>query len=78
MVLLDLEFISAKLNLEPTKVKRKGEPITSKRAMNDDYLSYEVEFGDFELEKVLETFLNDLKPSNDYIRGLASQHEYIL
>lgn len=72
---LDFEDINSKLNLQPTKIKRKGDPITSKRAMKDDYWSYKVEFGESELDMALESFLNDLKPSIDEIRRLATKHD---
>ena len=74
-----MEEITANLMLQPTKVKRKGEPITSKQAMKDDYQSYKVEFDETDLEMALDSFLNDFNPSNDYIRSIATkQNVYIL
>lgn len=70
---LDFEDIATNLELQPEKIKRKGESITSDQVMKDDYWTYKVKFGDS--HTALDSFLNDLKPSNEFIRSISTKHE---
>lgn len=72
---LDIEVISRHINLQPTKIKRKGELVTSKQAMIDDYWTYKVEFDNSEFENAFETFLIDVMPSNEFMKNIAITNE---
>ncbi|WP_379346175.1 DUF4279 domain-containing protein [Paenibacillus sp. GCM10027629] len=72
---MSFEDITTSLKLQPTTIKRKGEPLTSDQVINDDYWSYKVKFGDGQMDTALESFLNSLKPSNEFIRSIANNHE---
>ncbi|CAH1193928.1 hypothetical protein PAECIP111892_01353 [Paenibacillus auburnensis] len=72
---MNFEEITTNINLQPVKIKRKGEPITSKQVMKDDYWSYKVKFGDRHFDTALDSFLNDLMPSEKYIKRISMKHE---
>lgn len=73
---LDFNNITAKIKLQPTSTKRKGEPVTKEKALHDDKWDYKVKYNDYdEMESVLEVLVNDLQPSKEFIRELSKVHD---
>jgi hypothetical protein len=73
---LDFDYIAANMKLQPTSTKIKGQPVTKVGKMPNDKWSYKVTYmGYEELHIGLETFLNDLQPSKEFIREISKVHD---
>ncbi|OIK14207.1 hypothetical protein BIV60_11910 [Bacillus sp. MUM 116] len=68
--------ISKKLNLKPSKVRKKGEIITKDIKMKDSYWNYQVKFKGYdELNQALEKFLSILLPYKAFIREISEVYD---
>lgn len=73
---LDFDNITANIGLQPTKTKKKGDPITRNTTMKNDMWDYKVNSEDYdELNIVLENLLKELQQSKDYIKEIVKIHD---
>lgn len=73
---LDFDDITVNMKIQPTKTKKKGDPITRKTTMKDDMWEYKVKYEGYdELNSVLENFLKDLQPVKQFIREISKIHD---
>ncbi|MEY2196993.1 DUF4279 domain-containing protein [Neobacillus sp. BF23-41] len=73
---LNLDEITKKINLKPSKVRRKGELIAKDIKMKDSYWSYQIKYEGYnELDLALDELLNTLHPYKSFVSEISNVYD---